>query len=418
MQLPETSSELPVAHSEHQAGGDESPLSVTPTEHQQDSVMSPVCPTEHQQDVYDPPVATPKQERDAGHPPVALSPGEQHASEPQKALQEYGHGASERPIALPEHVLDRRRTAYQLCVPPPLDDPVLDHEGLDDCDILVTRALQSAYANRFPAEATKTHALGFYAQKLKPYIEKMPGWDPEKAVNPTERNFAARVNYDANMLERLMTADPEDLHPDLKKTEYWLHPALTTCMYMLPNFQFEGWAKMSMLEFERDPKLEGNASRFLHHLFSKHDGEVILVHREDVGVVARPWDMNVYHPQFYTDAHVSPTSKYNMKLAADFFWSKKGGKRSKGAADVAYLRQLSGHDNSVLKSHPYVETDLLVKDMNIKYHSLQSLVYECCSVATLHDIYSWFCMQPVLCSCKPLGWHRGGQHQKQNYKNR
>ena len=101
-----------MAHSDHQAAGDEQPVSLTPPEHQPDIVRSPVCPTEHQQDVYDPQVALPKQERDAGGPPVALPPGEQDASEP-AALPKQERDAGKPPVALPpgeqdasEHVHD------------------------------------------------------------------------------------------------------------------------------------------------------------------------------------------------------------------------------------------------------------------------------------------------------------------------
>jgi hypothetical protein len=334
-QSPETSSEPPVAHSDHQAVGDEPPVSLTPPEHQPDIVRSPVCPTEHQQDVYDPPVALPKQERDAGEPPVALPPGEQDASEPTMALQEHVHDAGEPPMTLPEYVPGVGEAfpvawpaVYQENASPLLAEPLLDVTGLD-CESLGTHALQRAYAGYFPAEAMKTNALGCYAQYLKPYLEQMPGWNAIGAVsaNRTERNFPARMAYDANMLERLMNVRPQDLPADLQKSEGWLHAALTQCMSNLPDFDYSGWVKMPWQVFEKDPRLKGNPSIFLHHLFNKHAGEVIFVQRLEVGVVARPWNVNVHHPQFYMDAHINAVSKDEAELAAGFFWAKKKGNR-------------------------------------------------------------------------------------------
>ena len=436
-----------MAHSDHQAAGDEQPVSLTPPEHQPDIVRSPVCPTEHQQDVYDPQVALPKQERDAGGPPVALPPGEQDASEP-AALPKQERDAGKPPVALPpgeqdasEHVHDAGQPlpeyvpeyvpeygvtlpeyvpgvgeAFPVAWPPApqhhfwplLAEPMLDVPGLE-CPHLSTKALQKAYTACFPAEAMDTRPLGFYAQYLKPYFEQMPDYDAAKSTNPTERNFVARMAYDANFIERLMTKGPQDLPATLRQSEGWLYEALTECMQILPDFEkSNGWRKMPWSEFRQDERLAGNPSKFLHHLFAKHAGEVILVQRDEAGVVARPRNVNVHHPQFYLDAHINTVSKEEAELAAGFWWAKKKEKRH-GAAGDALLRQLSGCDNSVLKAvlpsalHP----DGAVALRHFKYHSLPSLVYECCSVANLLEIYTFYCMQPQIC-CRAQHWHRGG----------
>ena len=168
--------------------------------------------------------------------------------------------------------------------------------------------------------------------------------------------------------------------------------------------------------FENDPRLAGNPSIFLHFLFAKHAGEVIFVQRDEVGTAARPWDVNAHHPQFYIDAHMNPVSAGKAELAAGVFWVKKKDKR-KGAAGGALLWQLTGCDNSVLKAVPSATGADGVAQRCFKYHSLPSLVYECCSVANLFEIYTFYCMQPQIC-CRAPHWHAGGNHQKQKHMNR
>ena len=409
-----------MAHSDHQAAGDEQPVSLTPPEHQPDIVRSPVCPTEHQQDVYDPQVALPKQERDAGGPPGALPAGKPPVALPQgeQDASEHVHDAGQPlpgyvPQGVPEDVPEYgagllEYMLYVLEYMPLLAEPMLNVPGLE-CTHLSTRALQKAYTGDFPAEAMETRPLGFYAQYLRPYLEQMPGWDAAKSTNPTERNFPGRMAYDANMIERLMTAEQQDLPAALVKTEGWLYDALTQCMKILPDFEkSNGWVKMSWSAFKQDERLAGNPSEFLHHLFAKHAGEVILVQRTETGVVApRPRNVNVHHPQFYLDAHINAVSKNEAVLAAGFWWAKKKEKRH-GAAGNALLRQLSGCDNSVLKAVPStLHPDGAVALRHFKYHSLPSLVYECCSVANLLEIYTFYCMQPQIC-LRAQHWHRGG----------
>ena len=147
-------------------------------------------------------------------------------------------------------------------------------------------------------------------------------------------------------------------------------------------------------------------------MFERHHGETICICKQKRGSSWNPRKGGVHHSQFYTRAH-KEREQFAAFLRATAFERRHAGKFGATADSVAYIDAQRVVDNSIYKPAPGSD-GRWGEAQEIKYHSLPSLVYELCSVATLLDIYTIFVTTPLLTVKAPHA--KQGRESKKNAK--
>ena len=207
--------------------------------------------------------------------------------------------------------------------------------------------------------------------------------------------------------------------------------SLERCCRVKPDPVYYGYVALSEKAFQRYPYYGCHAS-YLKSLFDKHNSEAIVVHRKTVaGEFRVPLSAGcAFNYQLYVGAAM-PTDEDGKKdllhLAKNFHIASASGETP---LSRKLFQSLAKHENSVLKkTQPAADflfasdadedededeevDDILVENQEISFHTLPSLVFECCGHASLHDIYTWYCRQDILVSNKPIRGVPGAEASK------
>ena len=205
--------------------------------------------------------------------------------------------------------------------------------------------------------------------------------------------------------------------------------SLERCCRVKPDPVYYGYVALSEKAFKGYP-YDGSNATYLKSLFDKHNSEAIVVHRKTVaGEFRVPLSAGcAFNYQLYVGAAM-PTDEDEkndlLRLAKNFHIASASGETP---LSRKLFQALAKHDNSILKKpQPAADflfasdedededeevDDILVENQEISFHTLPSLVFECCGHASLHDIYTWYCRQDILVSNKPFRGVAGAQASK------
>ena len=193
--------------------------------------------------------------------------------------------------------------------------------------LIHTIAVEKACSASFPSECSNTQALGeyglyykeilarFYEAKAQWKVMNNPHYDPElnkpKAVD--SRDFIARAAYDSKQIRSLLEVC---LHPARSGCPQWgpWEEPLLRCLKYLPDLNYFGFVPLPEEKFALH--WNNDHALFLHHMFEKHHGELIVVDRRVGDPVPLPSSPNcelLVHPQFF--ALQTHTHKNARRLA-------------------------------------------------------------------------------------------------------
>jgi hypothetical protein len=182
---------------------------------------------------------------------------------------------------------------------------------------------------------------------------------------------------------------------------------LTWCLRSLPNLEYRGFVSMTRREFDNHALWQGNLVTFMHHMFEKHQGETVALNLE-VGLspVNNPYLEQMHNSQFFTDPHPSDRMR-GAKTAALLY--RRNRTAASGADLDLFLGRMREFPNSVFR--PVADTQgHQIYPVTVSYHSLQSLVWECCGECQLNEIYTFFCSTKLLTCAQPKA--KRGEHGK------
>ena len=247
---------------------------------------------------------------------------------------------------------------------------------------LMELALATAQEVTFPAEALSNDPLGYYANMLRPSLHAAGRQQPD--IEVTERNFLDRVSYDGHMIR-------DSLKPLVQEPEAWgwWGSKLLWCLECKPNLNYRGFVSLTDEEFQNS-QFEGRNACYLYHMFEKHKGETIALHTVTGNLVDNPWNVTMHNDQFFTNAHWNR----NETMA---FWNARQFGKIKNTADDAqkrdFLHRMMAIPNTVYKP---ADQGYRCQEVTVSYHSLQSLLWECCERYQLMELYTFFCSSEVL----------------------
>ncbi len=246
------------------------------------------------------------------------------------------------------------------------------------------KAWTTAYRASFPDEAQDEKVHGFYSCWLEKALQVMGrAENPKKKIT---RNFVSRTAYDATLLKGLLLTRPVAGH-------WWESgaTALLECLKELPDPSVYGFTELSDADFQQ--LFGGDANLVLHDLLERHYGETIWLDKKIGPLAEKPRSIHMHHPQLFTQAHVDPGERTGFENAASFFELYK----KTQAVENRFLKEMALVPNSVYKPRDSQECH----SVDVRYHSLATLIYECCDVASLLDIYTFYCCQPLLTTRAP-----------------
>ena len=254
----------------------------------------------------------------------------------------------------------------------------------------------------FPGAAFDTSPLGPYAKKYaKELVALAEVRDARSKVQKTSRNFIARVAYDAVQIERLLysVATPASGGPWGDWGE-----AFKKCCTVLPDLEYCGYVGLSEEAFQN--KFRGNALLLLHHMFEKHNGEIVVVWKADRGLydLADAWPsvrQEIHRPQYYTLNTKEVDVKRNL---ANRYFTRKNKTISDAKRFCCQMKDVaSSVYNPVTSSVTLYDDDLPTKVQKIEvgYFSLPSLVWELFPWITLAELYTFYCTRPLLTARRP-----------------
>ncbi len=276
------------------------------------------------------------------------------------------------------------------------------HGAQFNCELLQVseKALLTAYRLTFPGEALNMNPNGRYAW-LEELLHSFGRGRPEKVVE--SRHFVSRIAHDGIILKNMMCLALSDQWPELVARlgppyrDLWVRWAqtFTTCCAKKPDVKHLGYVTLSPEKFQL--KFDGSNSAFVHHMYERHHGETIEIHRQSVTSVDNPRSASMHHPQLFVEAHRDGPQIVAMNKAAAYF-KLPTKKKTKDVTDE-FLHYQATVPNSVFK--PQDHEGHTCSQVEVCCHSLPSLVYECCDVADLFEIYTWFCSVRTLTSMAP-----------------
>ena len=264
---------------------------------------------------------------------------------------------------------------------------------------LVTQAKQSATSAMFPADAKSMASLGPYAQKFAPILyDSCRHRRPDLGAEP--RDFVSRTTHDSVILKKTMKGLLEWSEPEIMEKTEQLDPeqraflqlkrsALFRCCSLdRPDPAHSGFRPLSTYEFETR---HGNClSTYIGHLCESCTGEAIAVHSEDdrMHEEPNPRVVAMHHPQFFVNAHKNNDDWHARESATAFMNSNT----KTAAGEACFLDTQRTCENSVYKP---TESGESCWSVCVHFHTLPSLIWECCEYANLLDIYSYFRNQPL-----------------------
>ena len=267
------------------------------------------------------------------------------------------------------------------------------------------KAFETSRTVTFPYEATNFDPQGDYARHHLEYLHADGRF--HSYGEHRDRDFVSRVFYDGLILKFRMVNLIEGYGPP--STVRWAQSNLLWCLSIKPNTFFLGYVAFTNIEFQNG-QFKGNVTKYLHHLFEKHAGETIILEAREGELVSNPRLQTMHHSQFFVNAHLSERECWAEWVAQDFH---KKSTEDRGAGLERFLDRMQNIPSTVY--HP-IAGGLLCATVTVRYHTLESLVWECCSQHTLMDIYTLFCTTPLLTSKKPHsspgkhdGWARGSR---------
>jgi hypothetical protein len=276
-----------------------------------------------------------------------------------------------------------------------------DSDWSDDFKNAVARKASTLV---FPAEASNEKPNGPYADWLYRFLDACGRQWP---VNPPAvRDFVARTSHDAILLKDMMCimlADNWESSlqkiPDSHRNAFrqW-REKLLECLQTKPDPAYLGFKKLSQRGFEE--RYRGDLALYLHSLFEARHGEAIEVQHEACHDVSHPGVPNpnlvaMHHPQLYTQAHRNEEQRKAKEASQEFFSIVRKNRyptRTKRFLNEikslrcanAVFRPIGGSGN--------------VSEIRMTYHTLPSLVWECCDQQNLLELYTYFCAQPLFLS--------------------
>jgi hypothetical protein len=167
-----------------------------------------------------------------------------------------------------------------------------------------------------------------------------------------------------------------------------------------------GAVKLSEEKFHRN--FDGCYAVFLHHMFESRHGEVIAIHSDEAaacGAAATACgvaDDSVENPEHILYRCTQRRTQRRLLCqplldAVSFHRTPK--KKLRKHAIEQFLWSQSAVPNSVYK--PMDDQGRRCRTSTVKYYSLASLVWECCDIANLLDLYTFFCSSRLLVAKAP-----------------
>jgi len=288
---------------------------------------------------------------------------------------------------------------------------------------LLLKVQCTAEAAEFPKEALKQDPKGYYAWKWEEKTYQFGRTRPDVPV--AARDFVSRMCNDAVILRFVIKQCLSFQQPVAPGYEIFGPPwsdALKECFQTKPDLRFFGFVPIPDGLFET--KFRGDNCKFLQHMCEKHHGESIAVGRTIKEDVENPRNANMHHPQFFVKAHKYLDAHKNMSRAARYFnpecsrgrgWRPAGGTHAAcgafdgGANEGQFAREAFVTEQSAIENSVYFpgSSASKCKKVEVAYHTLPSLIYNCCEVASLIDIYTYFCTQELLTSKAPHSVSKG-----------
>ena len=271
-------------------------------------------------------------------------------------------------------------------------------------DDLKLKAEATAEIAEFPFAALSQEPKGYYAWKWEETMYEFGRKRPDVPV--TSRDFVSRTGNDGVILMCVLSQYLSFKQPVALGCEIFGPPwsdALEECFRKKPDLRFFGFVPIPDGEFQT--KFKGKNSLFLKHMCEKHHGESIAVYRKIREEIENPRNANMHHPQFFVHAHKYQEALADMSRAAQYFHPKKRGRAWRSAGGTcegganegkdereAFVTEQSKKGNSV-----YIpgSSESKCHKVVVAYHTLPSLIYQCCQVADLMDIYTYFCTQEL-----------------------
>ena len=265
---------------------------------------------------------------------------------------------------------------------------------------MITRNLGSAYVAEFPAEAYVQCPLGRYALELAEVAKKIGIKEPDQPKQA--RDFASRTCFDSVVLKKIMMKMMSPAWPEIvrelpvNEQAQWIQrqQTLATCCQRKPDLRYLGFGRLTDADFKR--KFEGNDVTFLQHMFEARYGEAInvsfCVKNEPV---ANPRLVAMHHSQFFVYAHKDALQQRACQEAKEYYgWKPEWKNRDR---TEKFLDNQALCENSVFKPRD----GGLMLPVKVAYHTLPSLVWECCGVANLLELYTYFVSQTMLMTKAP-----------------
>jgi hypothetical protein len=289
------------------------------------------------------------------NPPAAIAERVTHYRRPERFRIE---GQQERPRDLPFHQSEER---------------------------LVQLALRTAMQASFPAEAMNQEPLGKYAKTFEEELQES-GVTGRPKTTKYERDFVSRLSYDGVLVQKAMgfLLNPWSAGAASKKAAQ-----LTWCLRHKPNLRYRGFASLSDAEFSQS-RYKGDDGLYLRHMFEKHQGESIGLCVVDGPTVNNPGLLTMHNSQFFTNAKFDPQQRKAHYNARTFHQRRYTASREE---EETLLREMRNIPNTVFQP---VDGGRFCITRRIAYHSLQSLVWECCGEHQLMELYNLFCTSRLL----------------------
>jgi hypothetical protein len=279
-------------------------------------------------------------------------------------------------------------------------DTVPDIRPPDQNDPLRRKALDTANRALFPHEAGCTQPKGYYADWWEAELYAQGRQQPEHPV--TQRDFVARASHDGIILKAVLSKCLSKQPVALAWIGEWAS-TLETCFTRKPDLRFYGYVPIPVGEFEK--KFESSNAFFLHDMCEKHHGESICLCYIEGGECKNPRVANQHHPQFFVYSHRDPVAKHAMVEAARLMeYSKKcsnGRTWTNAQVGTPLFHDFLDFQESIPNSVYSPIGEGMCRQVEVAYHTLPSLIYECCGEANLLDIYTFFCTCRLLTAKAP-----------------
>ena len=218
------------------------------------------------------------------------------------------------------------------------------------------------------------------------FADLYPAPPEHRREEPTARDFLARVSFDGVILKKHMVRHLE--------SGCYIGKCLRWCMELKPDTKWLGFVPLSEEDFQKG-KWKGSCAKYLHHIFEKHQGETIKMAVKKGELVADPKEVTMHNAQFYVDAHENGPQLRAYEESTRFHQRRN----DRSEYDIRqFLYRMVAIPNTVYHPGPGGQGCHTVQ---VTYHSLPSLVWECCGSFKLHDIYTFFCQTDRLTSAQP-----------------